>query len=129
MDLSFSHQRRTAEATPRNDRFAWIVATAVARQIESQNHTYNIGSGTFDRAAVDPLRDRITYFSRPAINTNICERGAFLPVSDDTVDEMKNDEGTIYRDASAIGKPRSDIIGLPDLPDHLRGMENRGRND
>ena len=90
-------------------------------------------SNQFGKAAASPPVNmeftRIDYFSSRRNAANHCRNGAFLPDTGDESKTMNKDEVGIYPAASAIGKPCSDINGLPDLPEYLRGMENRGRND
>ena len=130
MDLSFSNQFGKAAASPPvNMEFTRIIATAVARQLGGRSCTYNFGSTQNYTGTPDPLQGRIDYFSSRRNAATLCRNGAFLPDTGNKSKTMNKDEVGIYPAASAIGKPCSDINGLPDLPEYLRGMENRGRND
>ena len=130
MDLSFSNQFGKAAASPPvNIKFTRIIATAVARQLSGKSCTYNFGSTQNYTGTPDPLQGRIDYFSSRRNAANHCRNGALLPDTGDESKTMNRDEVGMYAAASAIGKPCSDINGLPDLPEYLRGMENRGRND
>jgi hypothetical protein len=130
MDLSFSNQFGKAAASPPvNMKFTQIIATAVARQMGGKSCTYNFGSTQNYTGTSDPLQDRIAYFSSRQNAATLCRNGAFLPGGSAERTAINKDEVGIYPAASAIGKPCSDINGLPDLPEYLRGMENRGRND
>lgn len=130
MDLSFSNQfGKAAASPPANMKFTRIIATAVARQLGSKSCTYNFGSTQNYTGTSDPLQGRIDYFSSSRNTATRCKNGAFLPDVGDESKSIEKDEVGIYPAASAIGKPYSEINGLPDLPEYLRGMENRGRND
>jgi hypothetical protein len=130
MDLSFSNQfGKTAASPPVNMKFTRIIATAVARQMGGKSCTYNFRSTQNYNGTPDPLQDRIDYFSSRQNAATPCRNGAFLPGGDEERKAINKDEVGIYPAASAIGKPYPDINGLPDLPEYLRGMENRGRND
>ena len=129
MDLSFSTQFEKATATPVNMKFTRIVAAAVARQLDGNGCAYNFGSTQNYTGTSDLLQDRIDYFSHRRNAVSAYRIRAFLPEFSTEDGAMNKDEVGIYPAASAIGKPYSDINGLPDLPEYLRGMENRGRND
>lgn len=125
MDMGFARRFGNGSAPAvRNEKYALLVASAAARQSVCFLAGWEAPSLDIEKGFSDPVRGRIAYFSNGSRSAAKCRKGAFLPEFNQLAASRTNSESAVYRAALAIGKPRSYINGLPDLPVNLRGMED-----